>query len=214
MVRVFLSQLQLLVALTFQPLHPAGGSPSQQPSHFAVHQHSLALQAVVDLSLYVSEQAEQIAATPPPAAAPTRRGKRGSARVPSTSRTASQAVTKTSEPPTRVIMHEPVRDGGADACPVTVCHVCLHVSACVRCVVWSCSDLRWCLCSLPIASQCSASRRTLRRSASCCPTLHRAVKYFTAATPRAFPPPLSLLWSCHPSTHSSLQHRTRAAPWK
>ena len=104
LVRLLQSQLQALVALTFQPLPPAGGSPSEQTPLFAVysHQHSRALQAVVELSLYVTEQVEQIAATPPPAAASTtRRGKRGGARPTassSSSRSASQSAMKTSEP--------------------------------------------------------------------------------------------------------------------
>ena len=95
-VRVMQTQLRALVTLVFQPVHPTITATSHANYQQLHRQQQLALRAVLELSLLVVDQAEQIVLTPPPAAAgPPRRGnKRGRAVTAPSIKTASHTVAK------------------------------------------------------------------------------------------------------------------------
>lgn len=86
------SQLRSMIQLVFQPFHP-----SLTAAHHQLHrQHESTLHSIINLSLYIAQQAEQVVTTPPPSSTVTRRGKRasGGRAAGATKATTSQGVIK------------------------------------------------------------------------------------------------------------------------
>jgi hypothetical protein len=88
----------LLPALLTSVFQPQSAFPTSTASHSPQLrlQQVTDLRAVVELSLYLSEQAEQIALTPPPSAPSSRRGKKGRGGGEASQRAQSAAVMKRS----------------------------------------------------------------------------------------------------------------------
>lgn len=97
------SQLRSMIQLVFQPLHP-----SMTAAHQQLHrQHESTLHSLVNLSLYIAQQAELIVATPAPSSAVTRRGKTASGGRPARAAraTSSHGVVKGYDNTTSTFQH-------------------------------------------------------------------------------------------------------------